>query len=107
VQRCIREIFSRARELSPTLIFFDEIDSFAAVRSDSVGLMNRVVSQLITELDCTKNSCVFVLAASNRPELVDPGLLRPGRLDYVLRVPGFTTTEAKIGVFKVNVHFDC
>jgi len=62
--------------------------------------MNRVVSQLITELDCTKNSCVFVLAASNRPELVDPGLLRPGRLDYVLRVPGFTTTEAKIGVFK-------
>lgn len=99
-ERCIREIFSRARELSPTLIFFDEIDSLAAVRSDSVGLMNRVVSQLITELDSTKNSRVFVLAASNRPELVDPGLLRPGRLDCVLRVPGFTTTEAKIGVFK-------
>jgi hypothetical protein len=105
-ERCIRELFSRARELSPALIFFDELDSLATTRSSSGGLMSRVVSQIITELDYLKGSQIFVLAASNRPELVDPALLCPGRFDYVLNVPCPQTTDAKIDILRVSGFFD-
>ena len=76
-------MFERARGASPCVIFFDELDSLAPNRGrsgDSGGVMDRVVSQLLAELDgITKSRDVFVIGATNRPDLVDPALLRPGR----------------------------
>ena len=76
-------VFTRARSAAPCVIFFDELDSIAPNRGrsgDSGGVMDRVVSQLLAELDgLNKSEHVFVIGASNRPDLIDPGLLRPGR----------------------------
>ena len=87
----VREIFRKAKQAAPTIVFFDEIDSIAPVRGSGLGDSNvteRVVSQLLTELDGLEElQRVFVLAASNRPDIVDPALLRPGRFDRVLKVP--------------------
>lgn len=86
----IREVFSRARGASPCVIFFDELDSLAPNRGksgDSGGVMDRVVSQLLAELDgLNKAADVFVIGATNRPDLIDPALLRPGRFDRHLFV---------------------
>ncbi|WAR19127.1 PEX6-like protein [Mya arenaria] len=79
----IREVFKRARSATPCVIFFDELDSLAPNRGksgDSGGVMDRVVSQLLAELDGLNKACdVFVIGATNRPDLIDPALLRPGR----------------------------
>ena len=76
-------VFSRARSAVPCVIFFDELDSIAPNRGrsgDSGGVMDRVVSQLLAELDSLdKTQDVFVIGATNRPDLLDPALLRPGR----------------------------
>jgi peroxin-6 len=76
-------VFSRARAASPCIIFFDELDSLAPNRGktgDSGGVMDRVVSQLLAEMDgLQKTSHLFVIGATNRPDLIDPALLRPGR----------------------------
>ncbi|NUC73039.1 CDC48 family AAA ATPase [Haloterrigena sp. SYSU A558-1] len=84
-EKGVREIFSKARENAPTIVFFDEIDAIASERGSGVGDSNvgeRVVSQLLTELDGLEElEDVVVIAASNRPELIDDALLRPGRLD--------------------------
>ncbi|QLK25561.1 CDC48 family AAA ATPase [Natrinema zhouii] len=84
-EKGVREVFSKARENAPTIVFFDEIDAIASERGSSVGDSNvgeRVVSQLLTELDGLEAlEDVVVIAASNRPELIDDALLRPGRLD--------------------------
>ncbi len=84
-EKGVREIFSKARENAPTVIFFDEIDAIATERGSGGGDSNvgeRVVSQLLTELDGLEElEDVVVVAASNRPELIDDALLRPGRLD--------------------------
>ena len=76
-------VFARARSAAPCVIFFDELDSIAPNRGrsgDSGGVMDRVVSQLLAELDgLQKSEDVFVIGATNRPDLVDPALLRPGR----------------------------
>jgi transitional endoplasmic reticulum ATPase len=89
-ERGIREIFKRARQSSPCVIFFDEIDSIAPVRGlggDS-AVTERVVSQLLTELDgITSLHDVVVLAATNRADMLDPSLLRPGRFDKIILVP--------------------
>ena len=81
-------MFERARGASPCVIFFDELDSLAPNRGrsgDSGGVMDRVVSQLLAELDgITKSRDVFVIGATNRPDLVDPALLRPGRCVHFL-----------------------
>jgi len=84
-------VFSKARENAPTVIFFDEIDSIAGERgrhvSDS-GVGERVVSQLLSELDGLEElEDVVVIATTNRPDLIDDALLRPGRLDRHLHVP--------------------
>lgn len=85
----IRTLFMKARESSPCIIFFDEIDAITAARGKSVSdAADRVVNQLLTEMDgfeTGKNVCV--IAATNRAELIDPALLRPGRFDYQLMVP--------------------
>ena len=85
----IRTLFMKARESSPCIIFFDEIDAISAARGKSVSdAADRVVNQLLTEMDGFEtDKHVCVIAATNRVELIDPALLRPGRFDYQLMVP--------------------
>jgi transitional endoplasmic reticulum ATPase len=83
-ERAIRETFRKARQAAPTIIFFDEIDSIVPVRGAAfdTGVTERVVSQILTELDGLEElKNVVVVAATNRPDMVDPALLRPGRFD--------------------------
>ncbi|XP_054635661.1 peroxisomal ATPase PEX6 isoform X4 [Dunckerocampus dactyliophorus] len=86
----IREVFNRARSAAPCVVFFDELDSLAPSRGrsgDSGGVMDRVVSQLLAELDALPASAqVFVIGATNRPDLLDQSLLRPGRFDKLVYV---------------------
>jgi len=85
-EKNVRNLFQNARELQPCVLFFDELDSLAPARgrgSDSGGVMDRVVSQLLTEID-TLPTTVFFLGATNRPDLLDKSLLRPGRLDRMV-----------------------
>lgn len=89
-ERAVRELFRRAREAAPTLVFLDEVDALAPVRGQATdgGTTDRVVAALLTELDgveALRN--VVVVGATNRPELVDPALLRPGRLERLVYVP--------------------
>lgn len=89
-ERGIREIFRRARQASPCVIFFDEIDSIAPIRGagGETAVTERVVSQLLTELDGMENlHGVVVLAATNRADMIDPALLRPGRFDKIIQIP--------------------
>jgi transitional endoplasmic reticulum ATPase len=89
-ERAVRELFTRARQAAPTLVFLDEVDALAPRRGQSSdsGVADRVVAALLTELDGVEPMRdVVVLAATNRPELVDPALLRPGRLERLVYVP--------------------
>lgn len=89
-ERAVRELFDRAREAAPVVIFFDELDAIGGVRTESGGSQApaRVVSQLLTELDgLTPRADVVVLGATNRPDMIDPALLRPGRFDRQVEVP--------------------
>lgn len=89
-EKGVRDIFSKARENAPTVVFFDELDAIATERGSNMdsGVSERVVSQLLTELDGLENlEDVMVIATSNRPELIDNALLRPGRIDRQIHVP--------------------
>lgn len=89
-ERAVRELFRRAAEASPSLVFLDEIDALAPRRGQSSdsGVSDRVVAALLTELDGVEPMRdVVVLGATNRPDLVDPALLRPGRLERLVYVP--------------------
>ena len=90
-ERGLRDVFRKARQAAPSIIFFDEIDALASARShggNDSGVGARVLSQLLTELDGIEElKGVFVLAATNRPDLLDPALLRPGRFDIQLEIP--------------------
>uniref|UniRef100_A0A8D3DNN4 Peroxisomal ATPase PEX1 n=1 Tax=Scophthalmus maximus TaxID=52904 RepID=A0A8D3DNN4_SCOMX len=85
----VRDVFQRAQAAKPCILFFDEFDSLAPRRGhDSTGVTDRVVNQLLTQLDGVEGlQGVYVLAASSRPDLIDPALLRPGRLDKSLYCP--------------------
>ncbi|TQN65267.1 Peroxisome biosynthesis protein PAS1 [Colletotrichum shisoi] len=85
-EKSIRDLFERAAASRPGVLFFDEFDSIAPKRgSDSTGVTDRVVNQLLTQMDGVEGlSGVYVLAATSRPDLIDPALLRPGRLDKSL-----------------------
>jgi transitional endoplasmic reticulum ATPase len=88
-ERAVRDLFARARQAAPTLVFLDEVDALAPRRGQSSdsGVTDRVVAALLTELDGVEAmSDVVVLGATNRPELVDPALLRPGRLERLVYV---------------------
>lgn len=89
-ERAVRQCFQRARNSAPCVIFFDEFDSLCPKRSDSgdgSGASMRVVNQLLTEMDgIEERKGVFLMAATNRPDIVDPAVLRPGRLDKILYV---------------------
>ncbi|GBF09502.1 cell division control protein 48, AAA family, partial [Aeropyrum pernix] len=89
-ERAIREIFAKARQHAPAVVFFDEIDAIAPVRGTDVGtrVTERIVSQLLTEIDGVSDlHDVVVIAATNRPDMVDPALMRPGRLEKMIYVP--------------------
>jgi len=88
-EKAIREIFRKARQVSPAIIFFDELDSIAPMRGmdDGSHVMERVVNQLLSELDGLEElKDVVVIAATNRPDILDPALLRSGRFDRLLMV---------------------
>ena len=105
-EKGVREVFSKARENAPTVVFFDEIDSIATERGSGQGggsqVSERVVSQLLTELDGLEElEDVVVVATSNRPDLIDSALLRPGRLDRHVHVP-VPDEEARKAIFGVH-----
>ena len=90
-ERAIREIFRKARQVAPCVVFLDEVDAIAPMRGMSIGdsmVTERVVSQLLTEMSGIENlEGVVVIGATNRPDILDPALLRPGRLDRLIYVP--------------------
>ncbi|VDP22248.1 unnamed protein product [Soboliphyme baturini] len=90
-ERAVRDVFRRARQVAPSIIFFDEIDAIASERSssqESGRVSDRVLAQLLTEMDGIQSlDLVTVVAATNRPDKIDPALLRPGRLDRLIYVP--------------------
>uniref|UniRef100_T1PAA0 Peroxisomal ATPase PEX6 n=1 Tax=Musca domestica TaxID=7370 RepID=T1PAA0_MUSDO len=104
----VREVFSRARSAAPCVLFLDELDSLApnrGVAGDSGGVMDRVVSQLLAEMDGMGNDPskpIFILAATNRPDLIDPALLRPGRFDKLFYVGPCSTPDEKASVLKAQ-----
>ena len=103
-EKAVRKIFLKARQTSPTIIFFDEIDSIAPRRGLSADshVTERVVNQLLTEMDGLKEMHdVVVIAATNRPDMIDTGLLRPGRFDRIIlaQVPD---EKARLEIFKVH-----
>jgi len=104
-EKGVREVFSKARENAPTIVFFDEIDSIATERGENSGdsgVGERVVSQLLTELDGLESlEDVVVVATTNRPDLIDSALLRPGRLDRHVHVPVPDET-ARRRIFEVH-----
>ncbi|MDM7274987.1 MAG: CDC48 family AAA ATPase [Thermoprotei archaeon] len=105
-EKAIRKIFERARQVAPAIIFFDEIDSIAPARGyrfDSSGVTDRIVNQMLTEMDgIVPLNKVVVIAATNRAELVDPALLRPGRFDRIIYVPP-PDLKARKEIFKVHL----
>lgn len=90
-ERAVREVFRKARTVAPSIVFFDEIDALAVERgssSRSSGVGDRVLAQLLTEMDGIEQlKDVTVLAATNRPDMIDKALMRPGRLDRIVYVP--------------------
>jgi len=89
-EHAVRELFRRARQAAPTLVFLDEVDALAPVRGQATdgGTTDRVVAALLTELDGVESlRNVVVIGATNRPDLIDPALLRPGRLEKLVYVP--------------------
>ncbi|MCG2769034.1 MAG: CDC48 family AAA ATPase [Anaerolineae bacterium] len=103
-EKGVREVFKKARQASPCIIFFDEIDALAPVRSlgDNTNVSQRVVSQFLTEMDGIEElKGVTVLAATNRLDIVDTALLRPGRFDSILDLPA-PDREARLAIFRIH-----
>jgi transitional endoplasmic reticulum ATPase len=103
-EKAIREVFRKARMASPTVIFFDEFDSLVPGRgmgyADS-GVTERVISQLLTEMDgLVSLEDVVIIAATNRPDIVDPAILRPGRFDRLIYVPE-PNKDSRLEIFKI------
>ena len=129
-EKNVRDVFAQARAAAPCVLFFDELDSLAPARgrnADSGGVMDRVVAQLLSELDgvsagdglddsgegegegygvvegearSTENKTVFVIGATNRPDLIDPSLLRPGRFDRLLYLGTSGDRETQLKVLR-------
>jgi transitional endoplasmic reticulum ATPase len=103
-EKNVRSIFSKARELAPSIIYFDEIEALTTSRGDwkGSGVYDTVITQLLTEMDgIESNAGIIILASTNRPDLVDPALLRPGRIDKLLYVvaPDY---EGRIKILEVH-----
>ena len=102
-ERAIRQIFKRAKQMAPCIIFFDELDSIAPVRGMGDGsAWERVVAQMLTSMDGVEGlRNVTVMGATNRPDMVDPALLRPGRFDRLILV-GKPDADSRLGILKVH-----
>lgn len=101
----VREIFKKARQSSPSIVFLDEVEALAPVRAASgdSGVMGRVLSQILTEIDGIEElKGVLVIAATNRFDMVDPALLRPGRLEIHFELP-LPDDEARTEIFKIHL----
>lgn len=102
----VREVFDKARQAAPCVLFFDELDSIAKSRGggggggDAGGASDRVINQVLTEMDgmgAKKN--VFIIGATNRPDIIDPAVLRPGRLDQLIYIP-LPDEKSRLNIFK-------
>jgi transitional endoplasmic reticulum ATPase len=103
-ERGIREVFKKARQAAPCILFFDEIESLVPKRGNATGdqVTERVVTQFLTELDGIEElKGVMVLGSTNRPDLIDPAILRPGRFDFVLELPR-PDLQAREAILKVH-----
>jgi transitional endoplasmic reticulum ATPase len=103
----VREIFDKARQAAPCVLFFDELDSIARARGsssgDAGGAGDRVINQILTEMDgmgAKKN--VFIIGATNRPDIIDPAILRPGRLDQLIYIP-LPDVPSRVAILKANL----
>jgi transitional endoplasmic reticulum ATPase len=105
-EKAVREVFRKARQSAPTIIFFDELDSITPVRGSGFGgsqVTERVISQILTELDGLEElKDVVVIGATNRIDIIDPALLRPGRFDRLLSVP-VPDLEARKQILKIHL----
>ncbi|KAL3528374.1 hypothetical protein ACH5RR_007696 [Cinchona calisaya] len=112
----VRELFDKARQSAPCVLFFDELDSIATQRGSQVGdsgASDRVLNQLLTEMDgMNAKKTVFIIGATNRPDIIDPALLRPGRLDQLIYIP-LPDEDSRHQIFKaclrkspVSMHVD-
>lgn len=103
-EKAVREIFRKARNAAPCIIFIDELDAIASVRGIEEGsrVGERVVNALLTEMDGLQNlKNVVVLGATNRPDIVDPALLRPGRFDRIIKIP-VPDEKARLEILRVH-----
>ena len=104
-EKGVREVFRKAKQTAPTVIFFDEIDSIASTRSGNdgdSGVTKRVVNQLLTEMDGLEElEDVAIIAATNRPDIIDPGLMRPGRFYRHIKVDT-PSEEGRLAIFEVH-----
>jgi len=103
----VREVFDKARQAAPCVLFFDELDSIAKSRGgnagDGGGASDRVINQVLTEMDgmgSKKN--VFIIGATNRPDIIDPAVMRPGRLDQLIYIP-LPDEASRLSIFKANL----
>jgi transitional endoplasmic reticulum ATPase len=103
-EKAVREIFRKARQTAPTILFFDEIDALVPRRSSGSSdtkVSERIVNQMLTEMDGLESlNDVLVIAATNRPDIVDPALLRQGRFDRIIYTP-ISETEGRIKIFEI------
>merc|ERR1712046_354444 len=102
-----REIFDKARQSAPCVLFFDELDSIAKARGgnsgDGGGAADRVINQVLTEMDgvgAKKN--VFIIGATNRPDIIDAAIMRPGRLDQLIYIP-LPDDGSRMAILKSNL----
>jgi transitional endoplasmic reticulum ATPase len=104
-EKAVREVFRKARQAAPCVIFLDEIDSIAPARSGSTSdshVTERVISQILTELDGLEAlHNVVVVAATNRPDIIDAALLRPGRFDRLIEI-GLPDEKARLEILKIH-----
>jgi transitional endoplasmic reticulum ATPase len=102
----VRNLFQKARLASPCIIFFDELDSIARARGSSpgdAGSADRVINQILTELDGLEaRKTIFTIGATNQPALIDPAVIRPGRLDQLVYIP-LPDEPARISIFRANM----
>merc|ERR1712180_414494 len=103
----VRDIFDKARSAAPCVLFFDELDSIAKSRGgnagDGGGAADRVINQLLTEMDgMSAKKNVFIIGATNRPDIIDSAIMRPGRLDQLIYIP-LPDDKSRIQIFKANL----
>ncbi|XP_072420459.1 transitional endoplasmic reticulum ATPase-like [Chiloscyllium punctatum] len=103
----VRDVFDKARQAAPCILFFDELDSIAKSRGGSAGdgggASDRVINQILTEMDgMSDKKNVFIVGATNRPDIIDPAILRPGRLDQLIYIP-LPDEKSRASILKANL----